>query len=383
MRKTRSKKVFAEYSAKTLRHLDDVNIRILKEIARIGCRNLSEIARAVGIPKRTIYARITKLCRESGLRVHMSPRHAPLGMVNAVILAKVKPGSHGFLRKALSTIDYLHRLYRAKGAVNGFYAHFTVPADRVREFEKIIGEIGIGLIAQSHTVLYTTDYMFHLPDFSFFDVKSRMWRFEIPFEISAGLNDEELGLKEPDSFRLQADWLDVAIVYVLEKDAMSKLSEVVKERLSSGESLSRPLLKYHYDVHVEDKLIGCYWVRTPRFPPETFGLYLLNLRFENMRGLKDFASLIVKTPFIVSLAKELGEKRLLVELEMPVSRAMDLLDSIEERLFREYEVWEYQLAVLREVEAWKPVPLHLFDEDKGWLFDVNRYMSELEKMSSS
>lgn len=147
--------------------------------------------------------------------------------------------------------------------------------------------------------------------------------------------------------------------------------------------VSRALVKYHYDVHVSNKLIKGYLVKTQFFTQGTYSLFLLEVRFHESLGLEKFAYIMSRTPYIRTMCKEYRRDTLFITLEMPVSDICPFIFKVVNELSSECEIASYQLHMLStDVIMQRGLPKDLFEEDKGWKYRGDHYIERLKDYSS-
>ncbi|RLE76003.1 MAG: hypothetical protein DRZ80_01810, partial [Thermoprotei archaeon] len=238
-------------------------------------------------------------------------------------------------------------------------------------------ELRKGYAVSSLKMSFTGEYIAFLPNFDFFDEKNKIWKFDVKSYISdiqSGKFDR-LHFTEPDSYKVSVDEIDVTILHWLQKNALTRFATIAKVK-----NVSRSLIKYHYDTHVEDKLICGYIVYTPRFIPHTSGLYLFEFEFEDLPGLEKFAFAIANTPFICLATKEIRRNKFYVELEIPIDDIETTIPSLVENLAKECGLTRQAVFMLRKsTYYWKPIPVSLFDEEKGWDYREEQYLEILHK----
>ena len=77
--------------------LDLVDVKILEGLAENGPRNITKVAKHLGISRRTVMARIKRMSTSFYLRLVTNVYHTNLGMKKAVVYAKAKQGQEDLL----------------------------------------------------------------------------------------------------------------------------------------------------------------------------------------------------------------------------------------------------------------------------------------------
>jgi len=360
-----------------LKHLDELNVQMIREIHRVGPRNISEIARMIGASKRTVHARFSKLREEGLLKIKAVPTYHLLGLIGVHLFANISLKSKVNVIDVLSVNDYLYEVRYCLGKYRGLLAKFIIPIERVKEFEEYVDEIEDAGFLENCIIRYIVDLRPFLPNMSYFDFKSRSWHFN-PEMFLNNLNRYGVGrivLKDPEYFRLDVDRLDVLIVWALEQDATVKLATIARIA-----KVSRALVKYHYDVHVSNKLIKGYLIETPFFTQGTYSLFLLEVKFHEALGLERFAYIMSRTPYIRTMCKEYRRDTLFVTLEIPISDVCPFMFKIVNELSNKCRIASYQLHMLStDVIMQRSIPKDLFEEDKGWKYEGRHYIERVQK----
>lgn len=75
------------------------DVKVLQALCEFGPRNLSKVVRCVGIPRRTLESRIGRMKSDPSLfmRMYTSIYHTNLGLRNAVVVLKARPGMEQLL----------------------------------------------------------------------------------------------------------------------------------------------------------------------------------------------------------------------------------------------------------------------------------------------
>jgi len=366
-----------ERGSEALSYLDELNTQIVAEVFRLGPRNLSEVARTIGASKRTVHARFTKLRRKGLLHVRAVPVYHSMGLIGVYLFARVPPSRRAGALKALSANDYVREVRYCVGRFNGLLAQLAIPVERVKEFEEYVGELERLGALEDYQIRYVVDFKPFLPNFSYFNFKARRWEFSAERFLSDmsryGLG--RVALRDPEHFRADLDYLDVLIVWALERDATTRLATIARIA-----NVNRSLIKYHMDVHVSSRLIRGYAVEMPFFAPGTYGTYLLEAEFSDPSGLASFAYAMSRTPYARVMCKEYRRDALFVTLEVPVSEVCSLVFDVVGELSEEHGLTSYEFHMLSLTSALRrPLPKDLFDEDAGWRYRGDSYLSEARR----
>jgi len=120
------------------------DVKVLQALCEFGPRNLSKVARHVGIPSRTLGSRIERMKSDPNffLRMYVSVYHTNLGLRKAVVVSRAKPGMEQLLFDCLLVNGFWLYVCRSYGAGEGCTAVYAIPVERCREFEEFVHEIG-------------------------------------------------------------------------------------------------------------------------------------------------------------------------------------------------------------------------------------------------
>jgi DNA-binding Lrp family transcriptional regulator len=200
--------------------LDLLDLRILDGLAKYGVRNISNVARKLGVPEATLRKRLKRLATHFYLRFGTNIYHTNLGLRKAVVFVDAMPGYEDISFECLKANDFWIYVSRCYGKFEGCLALYTIPIGNSTEFEKFLEELRALNFVRNVEVLWTTCFQTVQSRCSWFDPESREWIFrwdewieEIPQE-SVNL---PYTLVDPKGFPVLADEIDVFILKELEK----------------------------------------------------------------------------------------------------------------------------------------------------------------------
>ncbi|UCE44198.1 MAG: Lrp/AsnC family transcriptional regulator, partial [Candidatus Bathyarchaeota archaeon] len=210
-----------EWMLRYLRMLDSANAKILEGLGKHGPRNIVALAKSIGLPPTTVTFRMKRLMEEGFLKVRANLDYSKLGLMKAILLAESKPGQEKKLQQVIDNLDYWTYMVRCYGKYDGFYTIFAIPARCKKELEDYL-EKAVQQEAFSHHIFHpTTNFTEVAPNFDWFDFEGKSWNFQWKRWIDEIQNASEEfphKLKDPKTYPIRVDNVDILILKELEKD---------------------------------------------------------------------------------------------------------------------------------------------------------------------
>ncbi len=362
------------------KRLIPLDVKILQALTEVGPRNLSEVARAIGIPRATLRFRINRMISHPkvSFKCNATVYHNFLGMKKAIVVAKASPGKEQLLYDCMKANDFWMHLVRSYGECEGCLAVYTIPVNHEQEFEEFIQTIQDLGVAEETRIYWSTCFQAGKITPEWFDEKTLGWSLpwdELLKEIEKADTELPFTLTDPDKFPNYGDDIDVFILGELEKDALQHLQSIARKL---GISLQRA--RYHYEKHlVERKLLEGFEVFIFPYDPEYSDEILLFLEFYNHEYLAKFANSVMDKHFVRGLGKILGENSLIVSVSLPrkeFRKLMDILSNLaRKKILKNYR---YVIADIR-THSRQPLPYNLFEKNK-WIYQHKNHIAKLRKL---
>ncbi|MEA2090462.1 MAG: AsnC family transcriptional regulator, partial [Thermoproteota archaeon] len=233
------------------KQLDSIDMHILEALGIDGPRNVTKIARKLGMPAETVRDRVKRLKSHFSLRFRANIYHTFLGLKKTFVSAKATPGNEGLLQECLKANGYWLYLSACYGRAESFYGIYGIPIDHTREFKRFLAETRKLGIAENIDISWSTClHTVNLTD-TWFDYELNTWVFRWnEWSESIETQGAELPktLIEPDGYPQKADMIDVIMLKELEKDGTIKLCDVAKIL-----NVRPQVVQYHYKNHVIGK----------------------------------------------------------------------------------------------------------------------------------
>ncbi len=360
------------------RSLTISDLKIVESLEKYGPRNVTEVAKKMGIPAETLRKRLNRLRSQFFFASHINIYHTYLGLKKAVIFAEAIPGYEDLLLDCMKTNDFWIFISKCYGTFEGCVGIFTIPIDHCPEFRQFLEEIKKSGIAREIQVYWSTCFQSVNLICDWFDPKSGTWNFpwdkwieEIPKK------DTKLPytLKDPANFPIKGDKIDILILKELEKDGTTKFTELA-EKLG----LSPQRIGYRYRKHLlERRLIENFRVNIFHFGRANSDYYFFIFEFENKEKLAKFASSLMDKPFAKTLGKILDENTLYGNIYLPRPELKRFLNTLS-KLARSGFLKDYRYAI-QDLEASSRQTISYENFHNGaWIYNQNRYLKEMERL---
>lgn len=364
-----------------LPNIDYTDLKILEGLNTYGPRNVTRVARKLGIPAETMRKRLKRLKTldsEVLLRFNANVYHTNLGLKKAVALAEATPGYEDLLFKCLKTNDFWIAVSRCYGRFEGCLGIYTIPKAHTSEFKRFIDELENLGLARNIQIFWST--CFHSVPFTrnWFDEASNAWVF--PWdkwveEIPSKGTKLPYTLVDPEDFRILGDETDLFILKELEKDATISFTD-----LAETLSMSPQLVRYHFRRHLMERgLIESFEVTFFNFDKAVSDYFVFIFQFEDMKKLAKFALSLLDKPFAKGLGKILGDSALLGYLYLPKPEFRNFIASLSKLIRRGWlQAYDYVIQDLKKASR-QTISYKNFS-DGSWLYDHKRHIRDLREM---
>jgi len=366
------------------KELTTLDIKILRAMWEIGPRNLSRVARTVGIHRRTLESRIEHMKSDSKffLRMHTSVYHTNIGLRKAVVFLEANPGMEQLLFDCLPVNQFWLYVCRSYGMGEGCTAVYAVPIEHCHEFEEFIYELRRLEVARNVHIYWSTCFQGGRITLNWFDNSTGRWVFSWDDwinEVQTQKTDLPYTLVESLSYLNRADEIDIKMLEKLEEDATRSLTEVAR-----GLGISRQLARFHYKEHLLGRnLVEGYEVFVMRYGNSPSVMVYFAITFHTHETFAKFARSLLDKFFVLTMGKNLGENCLIVEVFLPPEefrRFIEILSTLTRmKLVKGYN---YAIQDLR-IRCRQTISPPLFKED-SWVYDHKTFIEAVrQKVSNS
>ena len=368
-----------EWMLRYLKMLDPTNAKILEGLGKHGPRNVSALAKSIGLPPTTVTFRIKKLMKEGLLEVRTNLDYSRLGLMKAVLIAESKPGQEKKLQQVVDNLGYWTYMTRCYGKYDGYYTLLAFPAKYKKELEEYLNK-AVQLKAFSRHIFYpTTNFTEVAPSFDWFDFQSKSWNFlwkRWIDEVQSASEKLPRKLMEPKTYSIRVDETDILLLKELQKDGttdFTKLAEVT--------NITPQGVGYRYHKHIVGRgLLTDYEVAILPYPLLTSDMCSFIIDFENEEKLAKFVNSLQDKPFIINYGKVIGQHSLVVHLYTPKNEFSKFIDSMNR--LTEKKLTKGFLYVTLDVTSFRrqTISYEFFKENK-WTYDYEKKLERLKEVT--
>jgi DNA-binding Lrp family transcriptional regulator len=359
-------------------NLQDLNI--LEGIGEYGPRNVSQLARKLGISTETLRKRLNRMPSRVFLRFHLNVYHTNLGLKKAVVFAEAVPGYEDSLFDCLKANDFWIYVSRCYGRNEGCFGIYTIPKNQCSNFERFAHELERLGIASNVQIFWSTCFQSVHTRTNWFDDQSKKWVFQWDRwieEIPAKSTQLPYTLVDPEEWPIRGDELDVFILKEMEKNPRIALSDLAKML-----SVTQQVVEYHYKKHVLGRgLIESFSVLSFHFDMTISDQFVFILRFERHERLARFAASLLDKPFIMVLGKILGQDAIIAVVYLPRLEFRKFIDALSKSarlgLLQSYN---YVTLDLRKVQR-QTISYEYF-KDGSWIYDHDKHLKSLYNLAN-
>ena len=356
---------------------DFTDLVVLESLGKYGPRNISRVARKLGIKAETLRKRLSRMPHHFFFRFRANVYCTNLGLKKAVVLLETLPGREDLLLECLQINDFWIYLTRCYGTNEGCIAVYVIPSDHSTEFLQFINTLEIMGLTRNVRTYWSTCFQGVNSKTKWFSKRSKTWVFswdkwveEIP------LQDTQLPrtLVDPTDYPVEGDEIDVFILKELEKNPRISLKEI-----AAGLGVSPQVVDYHYRKHVlERNLIEGFEVLTFHFDLSVSDMFVFTFTFDSLEKCNRFAMSLLDKPFVGGLGKIVNENSLIVDIYLPRVEFRNFVDVLS-RLVRQGLLLDYSYEILDLRKAkHQTIPYEHFDSGK-WIYDHNKHIKNLRE----
>jgi DNA-binding Lrp family transcriptional regulator len=379
--KTETVRIFDEYAfnnksiREVFKQLDPTNIKILSTLAKIGPRNLLEVARLTGIPFTTVYHRIAQMESKANEVVHLIPNVSKLGMVRVVLLVAAKPGLEDIVTQALRIPNYWRALERCEGAFT-HHSIQVIPVQFLKQFREYISTMQAMNLIKSYRIVQTGDSCQVFPDFSNYNTGSGEWIFDWEAWLNAARSGSPTeAIADTRAQSIDVEKIDLELTAYLEQNGRMSFADIAR-KINACPQVAR----YHYFKLRESGIIDSFDFDVAPYPIEMSTFHEFMLEFADSESMNRFYSLAMKLFFIDHLAKALRKNTLLVRTRIINSQVENMFTFFSE-LVNAGQLTSYSGVRLNMNSRFQQtISFELFDDVSGWQWDVYRNLLELNKL---
>jgi DNA-binding Lrp family transcriptional regulator len=357
------------------KQLDPVNVKILSAMWKFGPRNLLEVSRRTGLPFTTVYYRVNRLESKSKRVAYLLPQTNRLGLIRIVVLVVARTGYEEDVVRALEIPNFWRSINSCEGAFTHLSTH-SVPFDSMDDFKKYASYLSKSRLITELKFIPTTDPIPNFPDFSCYDPKLKQWSFRWSHWLRAAKTLGPTIIEDPRDYGLHADHRDLLIVKELQTNGRKSFA-----KLAPLLGISLQAVKYRYDRLASSGIIKHFEFDVYPFPVEISAYHEVMLHFTSVKSMNRFLTLIAKLFFVIAVAKVLKQNALAVRTYLPETQVANMFIFFSELakagLLSSYSSVRLNLAS-RQTQT---ISFELFDDQKGWAFDLKNCLSELRTLT--
>jgi len=354
------------------------DLRLLEGLAEYGPRNISEVARKLGMPAETLRKKVKRLRSQIFLRTNVNIYHTNLGLKKAVVFAEAISGYEDLLSDCLKQNGFWIFLGRCYGMFEGYVGIFTIPKGHSGEFKQFLNQIKRLGTAKNVEVFWSTCFHSVNSRSMWFDKQLGYWNFQWDKWIEDIKNEPTklpYTLMDPEDFPIVGDEIDILMLKELEKDATIKTA-----RLAKVLGISPQLALYHFHEHLIRKgLIESFQVTAFHFGRETSDFYFFIFNFDNYEKLAEFASSLLDKPFMRTLGKILGKNALYGYIYLPRSEFRNFLKALS-KLVKTGFLDSYRYVIQDLENSSRQTISYEYFKNGSWIYDHKKHMENLQNM---
>ena len=360
------------------KRFDLLDVKILEGLGTHGPRNITSLARKLGVPAETVRKRLKRIHSRNFFKTHVNIYHTNLGLKKAVVFAEAIPGYEDLLFESLKVNDFWIYLSRCYGMNEGCFGIYTIPRNHCANFKDFLSEIERLKVTRKIDLYWST--CLHTVNLrcNWFDSASKSWNFlwdKWIEEIPTRTTHLPFTLVDPPDFLVEGDKTDVLILKELEKDATVSFTKLAKIL-----GISPQLIRYHFYEHLKKRnLIEDYQIGFFRFDRAISDMFYFIFKFDKGEKLAKFATSLMDKPFVYTLGKILEENALLANLYIPKAEFRKFIDILS-RLIKAGFLQSYFYVIQDLNKTLRQTISYEYFKDRNWIYEHEKHIKSLQEL---
>lgn len=359
--------------------LDYTDFKILEGLGAYGPRNISQLARKLGMPIEMVRRRIKRMRAKNLLWLHADIYHTNLGLKKAVVIAEATLGYEKLLSECLKANDFWIFTTRCHGRFEGCLGIYTIPETHCDDFEDFLAELKELGVSQNTHLFWSTCFQKVNPTTKWFNFRVQesifpweAWIEEIPSQETRLPST----LLDPVDFPIEGDYVDVFILKEMEKNATISFNEIAKML-----GMTLQAIKYHYDEHVVKRgLLEGFEIEAFPYDRTASDFYFFVFKFPDLEKMAKFTRSLLDKPFVDVLGRILGQPGIISKLFLPKKELKNFKDSLS-TLIRRGLLQSYDYVVQYPEEWSRQTISYEFFENGKWIYDRKRHIGTLNELA--
>jgi len=363
------------------KRIDLQHLKTVEALEVEGPRNITKVARKLGIPAETLRKRVRRMASQFSWQFHLNIYHTYLGLKKAIVFAQAIPGYEDLLFDCLKTNDFWLYVNRCYGMSEGCVALYTIPSSNSGDFEEFVRQLEEKGVASHAQIVWSTCFHYVHQTTNWFDKTSKTWDFQWDKwsrELPKQSTKLPYTLRDPEEFPTKADKTDLLILKELEKNPLVRMTELAQKI-----GISQQLAAYHYLRHIQEQnLIASFAIVHPYFDKASSDYFLFILEFDTNETFAKFTSSLLDKPFARGLGKVLRANTLIAHLYLPRAEFRKFVDHLSS-LIKAKMLKNYSYVIQDLEKGSRQTISYEYFERKKWKYDHEKHLRNLEKAAKA
>lgn len=358
--------------------LNEPIAKLISILSKVNPRNVSEVARALGLSPSLTHYHLKRLMDKRLLRISAKINYNKIGLRPAEVLFEVSPSKRKYVKEIILSHDFGYYIASCHGRLNGYYTRFVIPHGREVEFQLFLDELVRCNLIKSYDLLWIDFMIYNSRWFNWFDFRSKCWVFRWDDWVKeASKNSLKVNLESdtlPSPFK--PDYIDIFILKELYKDACISFKEIAKHA-----GLTAPAIRYHYYNHIlRFKFISGYRPVVLPYPMAISDMHIFRIFFEDENCMKRFVCSFDGKPFSMGTAVIMGGNEISVTVYLPKTELSNFINTLINFADNGFiEDFSYVTLNLKDYNH-QALPYKCFSDGK-WIYNHERYMAKIARVA--
>lgn len=381
--------------------LDETDLEIISAMVEEcpnGPRNVSKIARKLGLPQQTVNYRVLRFEHLDLVRFAAILDEALIGLANYAVITTVKPGllfetKQGSALNAgtfLTCYPVWRQLQEVQGGTTrGFFVSYAIPPDKENDLKSFLTELQrIGIIERVEDFCRITRSYHNLPLRLYLKIRKivSQHRSIITFNWKDWAHDfdkadENLLVEETiPSRRFAFSYEDLVVLSHLEKNLRERFIDIGRSIRKQSKKIAEIYRKIlHYGL-----IKGCRVELYPLDPVSSLHL-VLQLSLASLVALRKLVAHLNEIPYHIVYHKVLGKNELFLNAMIPAAEYFDFINALEEWGRRGDIIRGYKLYISNYYSKFTNINLYeaFSKKENKWTFSQDVMSRSLRSLLDS
>ncbi|MEM2165394.1 MAG: hypothetical protein QW071_05250 [Candidatus Bathyarchaeia archaeon] len=352
--------------------------KIIKAIHVFGPRNYTAISRITGIPAETVRYKIKTQLRNRGIRVYAHVDYGRIGLARYALRLRFSHEVEAYAPKILDKLAEVGYLYYYGRVIPRweYVCNIALPPDLELKYRVFLDGLVDRRIIEWYSMSRLTSVRYLSMDTRFYDFDRGIW--SIPFDSECyNYRDElEVSIEEDVCRDPRIDSIDLKMIAWSQVDAYLSPTDIAKRIMCEPKKAL-----YHYKEHIVKQGIIKRYIVSAGWSQQDMRSIIIRFEGIEREDIDEARRVMERIPFTVRDTVSENPVAYTSYLVIPKQYMIPVIEYISERVSTTLKkCMEYELIDSKIHQSYT-IPYEMYDDDDGWIFNVNDTLYIIEEYS--